>query len=72
MKINPDAPIYPATIAADCYGGKVTTNGMTIRAQFAMAAMQGICAANDPGRSYEQECEIAVKYADLLIAELNK
>lgn len=47
------------------------SNGITIRQQFAMAAMQGLCSY--PGvATAESIAEAAVSVADALITELNK
>ena len=52
---------------------KESAVGLTIRQQFAMAAMQGMCAdTNTENMSVEVLANIAVSYADALINELNK
>ena len=53
--------------------GNEPANGLTIRQQLAMAAMQGFCANSEMvDLSYADQAEDAVKQADLLINELNK
>lgn len=48
--------------------------GLTIRQHFAAMAMQGICANSHDNmpKEFTAIAEHAVKYADALIAELNK
>lgn len=66
MKITGTEPAYPV-------GGNSGLNGLTVRQQFAMAAMQGLCAnpeyINWPDGKV---ASMAVFEADQLIAELNK
>lgn len=56
----------------------VSTPGLTIRQQFAMAAMQGFCAVSNKGEYISTEdmagacASLSVKFADALINELNK
>lgn len=57
------------------HGVRELNTGITIRQQFAMAAMQGFCAAGygefkDTHTAYI--AELAVRQADALIKELNK
>lgn len=55
-----------------------TYHGLTIRQHFAAMAMQGLCAVDNKGEfdnlqaSAEYAAKLSVKYADALIAELNK
>ena len=57
------------------YGPDVTSNelGLTIRQHFAAMAMQGFCA-NNIIQHYDADfvAQYSAKYADALIAELNK
>lgn len=47
------------------------SNGLTMRQQFAMVAMQGLC--DHPGlATAESIAEAAISVADALITELNK
>lgn len=63
-------PLFKPTLEPEYY-----ETGMTIREAFAMAAMQGLCAALDYGAGVLIPDDIsgdAVHIADALIAELNK
>ena len=50
--------------------GEESVRALTIRQQFAMAAMQGLCASDII--TPEVIAQFAVKTADALIAQLNK
>ena len=85
MTKNADKPAYPSGEAyksqsipggdwVECKKGALH-NGLTKREMFAMAAMQGILASEtDDWRHKEDKslAESAVKYADALLAELDK
>lgn len=51
-------------------------SGLTKREMFAMAAMQGLCAAHDQYGRWSHDCECiaatAVAYADAVLFELDK
>jgi hypothetical protein len=66
MKIDPNAPAYPAS-NAQCHG-------LTIRADIAARVLAGIVAGQNGSLdgSMSVDAKIAVKYADALIAELNR
>lgn len=71
MKIE-DTPAFPSAIP-DIYGTPIPYHGLTIRQEFAKAAMQGILA-NDcaGGFTYDQIAVQARMHADALISELEK
>lgn len=65
MKINPDDPAFPLPSFGE--------PGLTIRAELAARAMQGLLASREGSSlDYEQVASEAVRCADALIAELNK
>lgn len=69
--ITGNEPAMPEPITAGGYRGNGNT-GLTIRQQFAMAAMQGILANDVSVKLNSWDVAIiAVKNADKLIAELN-
>ena len=57
--------------AENLNSGKPECIGLTIRQQFAMAAMQG-CIASGFQTTMQKHAESAVEAADALIAELNR
>lgn len=66
MNINPNDPAFPI---------KDEAAGLTIRQEFAKAAMQGLCAdrhTSDTQGSPEMIASMAAAVADALINELNK
>jgi len=70
---NGDLPAMPTTIfqqigdIAECH----SAGGFTKREQFAMAAMQGLCATGQYG-DFQHVAEDACKAADALLAELER
>lgn len=86
MKINPNDPAFPDPIRGGEYGyhnqsPRREPMGLTIRAELAARAMQGLLSASsirvETGRALEAEdvwhiAKEAVMCADALIAELNK
>lgn len=66
---NADMPAMPMVIEKDEY---VWCEGLTKREQFAMAAMQGLCARSDYYHTPQDLVSDAVKCADALLAELDK
>ena len=66
MKIDPDAPYFSLNV-----DGLGHATGISIRAQFAMVAMQGMLANPDCG-SLSATTESAARFADALIAKLNE
>lgn len=66
MKTTGEDSVYPC-IDKDKYH-----TGLTKREAFAMAAMQGLCAGSSNHFQPEHFAEFSIKYADALIAELNK
>jgi len=91
MKIDPNAPAYPlygfesqtdpqGFLATDSEGNRVWVHGgspgLSIRAEFAKAAMRGILSNPNWNPSViaseHRTARSAVLYADALIAELNK
>lgn len=68
MSIDPNAPVFPSHGTM----GEVCHKGMTIRAEIAARAMQGMLSNSDNNRSPGVLAIWAMKYADALIAELNK
>lgn len=79
-KIDGNSPAYPQSFASDNTGCMYTSaeknwenGGMTIRTELAARAMQGMLV-NAPFNTTDLELisELAVKYADALIEELNK
>ena len=64
MPLEREAELASSFNAADTYG-------LTKREQFAMAAMQGLCATGQYG-SFDHVAQDAVKAADELLAELEK
>lgn len=64
---------YPAALAFPIATGTRLETGLTKREAFAMAAMQGLCAAPDSGQwKAGQIANYAIEQADALIAALNK
>lgn len=59
--------IYPQDVV-----DKISHLGLTIRQQFAMAAMQGLLASTNGTFSASHLAYTSVQAADALIAELNK
>ena len=78
MKITGNEPVNPVSSIGLDKNKKVIydhMNGLTIRHQFAMAAMQGMLANSEITKLINTEielAEIAVEHADALINELNK
>ncbi|NEM96191.1 hypothetical protein [Pontibacter burrus] len=80
MKITGNEPAYPLAseeLSDRFHEGIDNLSGLTIRQQFAMAAMQGLCATTGPDKEVSQNlaqtfAKEAVLCADALIAELNK
>lgn len=78
--INPDAPAFPSRSIASCdVDPDEVFRGLTIRAEFARSALQGIASAlhglvdyHPDAVSVDRYAELAVRLADALIAELNK
>jgi len=75
-KTDGNDPVHAAFSINDKGDGREQA-GITIREQFAIAAMQGILASRPegdlPGQyGIEKTAEAAVKCADALIKELNK
>jgi hypothetical protein len=66
--IDPNNPAFPTVIQT---GAVYATHGLTIRAEFAKAAMQGYCVSYAHLRE-DLLAAKAVTMADALIAELNK
>ena len=75
QKLTGSEPAYPIGEAEkdrlDQYPN-ISYPGLSIRQQFAMAAMQSVISWCNEHSSIEQDCELAVKYADALITELNR
>jgi hypothetical protein len=67
MKTNPDSLIHS-------FDGKDARNynGLTKREYFAAIALQGLLSVNDNENRFIVTSSTAVKFADALIAELNK
>lgn len=80
MIINPNDPAMPMMPYGKSYGGETTTipatNGLTIRAEIAARAMQGIYASlKERAITKSMAKQVAmesVQASDALIAELNK
>lgn len=83
MKIDANAPAQPVSRRFNenymDVGGyartravQVLAGGLTIRAELAARAMQGILASGMYGSMHEVVAELAIQCADALIAELNK
>ena len=78
MKIDPNDPASPRACAghpnnAPCWHYHPSYDGLTIRAEFAKAAMQALlCSPRDSQFSYQVIAASAVVCADALITELNK
>lgn len=70
MSINGDDPAFP-TVYQDVDGVTYTISGLTKREHFAALAMQGI-AANGEDLYATDVAQLAVMYADRLIAALNE
>lgn len=68
---EPARPTDLLMLDKDGYGDRVEFPGLTIRQQFAMAAMQGLLS-NTEYANLNSMAEISVQSADALIAELNK
>jgi len=66
MKITGNEPARPYTD-----GSTFAHDGLTIRQQFAMAAMQGLAGRN-VNYSSNEIANKAISYADALINELNR
>lgn len=67
--IDKNEPAYPV-IEEESFRGNICT-GLTIRAELAARAMQGFLSSNEWADEIETAIK-SVKYADALIAELNK
>lgn len=69
--IDPNAPAYPYTPE-----GNIATahSGLTIRMEFAKAAMQGFCASPHAKDKWSRNeiAIMAIEQADSLIRELNR
>ena len=76
MKIDPNQPAYPLhpKILNPCSSSHQIekAKGMSIRAEIASRAMEGMLANSSYDSSYEHIAKGAVIAADALIAELNK
>jgi len=73
MKITGNEPAYAKSAFYHPDGGiDPSQTGLTIRQQFAMAAMQAVVSWGNENSSIEQDISLSVKYADALIAELNR
>lgn len=65
---NPNDPAYPH-LELDGDGGPLQEHtGMTIRQQFVMAAMQGLCARSS-GLGFSETIKSAIEIADAALAE---
>ncbi len=68
---NPNDPAFPIHVPEDT-GWKNdsarTYEGMTIRQQFVMAAMQGLCARSS-GLGFSETIKSAIEIADAALAE---
>lgn len=75
-KITGDEPAYPSEYYSGSdksgYPIKYSPEGLTIRQQFAMAALTGICSYTQGYSELTHITKKAVQLADLLIEELNK
>ena len=73
MKTNGLDTAFPMQIE-DASTVQFVCSGLTKREYFAALAMQGICGDGIPGSHHNPitTAELAVEYADALIAELNK
>lgn len=77
MKITGNEPAIPTPICSDgsdIYSSEDCFNavtGITIRQQFAMAAMQGIVSTTQGLDTAHDVARRSIKYADALISELN-
>lgn len=65
---NPNDPAYPLYIPADRECPPEIDYGMTIRQQFVMAAMQGLCARSS-GLGFAETIKSAIEIADAALAE---
>ena len=74
MKIDPDAPAYGEMHVNSTTGDVRLTEGMTIRAKIAAMAMQGmlVTSYHDDEAPVGECARDAIRFADALIAELNK
>lgn len=80
-KIDPNGPAMPQIAthgqmheSGNLYGDTYSYGGLSIRAELAAMAMQGILSSWPPNKpiSYEYVGMRSVGFADALIAELNK
>ncbi len=75
---NGDLPAMPFQEVTSITGGMITGfknhSGLSKREQFAMAAMQGLCANSIAGshHTFKNLAAEAVAYADALLAELER
>lgn len=74
---EPAQPVVSTKAGYDNYTMKTisdvsSTGGMTIRQEFAKAAMQGLAANGELKLDEWQTAKVAVKMADYLIHELNR
>lgn len=75
MSTKAEETAFPVTISIDGNWDKEPPkhlNGLTKREYFAGLAMQGLCADPNPELKPKVVAEMAVRYADALINELNK
>lgn len=73
MKIDPNAPAFPVSDTVHANGQvQYGANGLTVRAHFAAMAMQGMLADSTRNGVWHEYAENSVKFADALIAALNK
>lgn len=72
--IDPNASAFPSYKRDGHFVDAFPSGGLTKRELFAAMAMQGICADGIPGQhhQYHATAQESVKYADALIAALNK
>lgn len=77
MKIDPNAPVFPGQeFSSEVGANSHLERGLTIRAHFAAMAMQGMVRRFSVSQESDEHIALdardAVRYADALIAELNK
>ena len=72
MKIDPDAPAFPARIYDEAGRQLLRTPGMTVRAELASRAMQGMLSNAHVIADLDVVANHAVKAADALIERLNQ
>lgn len=67
-----ETEMYYDNVSDQHYPRVFSSGGLTKRERFAMAALQGMLADHTCDAEPDEFAEIAVNYADALIAELNK